>query len=66
MEIKNSFSQDDLFLAINELQKVWIYERYVYNYDHQLSHQETETLDSKNISYGINLGNLRKIFQKKD
>lgn len=50
--------------ALQELHKVWAYERTIY--DHAWTAEEIAKIDAKTTSYGIVLGNLRKIFEEKD
>ena len=62
MKIKKTFSQQELLDAIVELEKVWLYEGKCYE-ENFLDQREITKLDAKRISYGVNLGILRKIFQ---
>lgn len=60
-----SFTQNEMFLAMVELKKVWDYERYKYNiclFNGHYIKEDVLNTDKKEISYGINLGVLRKIF----
>jgi hypothetical protein len=61
MKTKNSFTQDELLTALNELKKVWDYEKSPY-LDAFLTHEDIDSIDKTTVSYGIKLGTLRKIF----
>jgi hypothetical protein len=60
-----SFTQNEMFLAMSELKNVWDYEKHEYNiclFNGRYIREDVLNTDKKEISYGINLGTLRKIF----
>ena len=64
-----SFTQNEMFLAMVELEKVWDYEEHKYNqclFNGKYVLQEVLKMDQEQISYGINLGVLRQLFAEDD
>ena len=63
-----TFTKEEMDLAIIELEKVWKYEKARYSFIRQafpFTYNEMKDIDSQEISYGINLGTLRELFQDK-
>ena len=63
-----TFTKEEMELAITELEKVWKYEKARFNFMRQafpFTEKELKDIDSQEISYGINLGTLRELFQDK-